>query len=72
MGALWGSLRFFSLLEFRETYYKPQEDVWSFGQVIPLVMLLAPCLAAWDIFIGQLKSSNKAMIQCEFAENVDS
>ena len=54
----------FNVKEIRDTeYYTPEKDEYrlSFGQVVPLVMLLSPFAVIWDHFLGHRRAEKRTL-----------
>lgn len=44
---IWATLRLADMMEYRPV----DESTWTFGQIIPVVLLAAPILATGEIFV---------------------
>ena len=53
---VWGSLELFAVRNSVPEQTRQQENRWSFGQVLPMMLLILPALAVAEHFYSALQS----------------
>ena len=57
VSAIWGTIRLVEYRKTMESQYEHKEDnKWGFGQVVPLILLLAPLLPTFELAFNSISN----------------